>query len=264
MTATVAEISLPPYGRGGLSRALGVALLLECALLGGAIWWLVSAHQPIPAVVKAPMHLSLVTLPPPPKPQPVLPKPLPKPVPPKPKVQPKPKPVPKPVPRPRPKPRVIPKHRVKPHPVPKPKPAPKVHPVVHKPVPKPVPKPQVVPPVVKAPPPPPKPVLAPAPSASPDVMAVFEGQVNTAVQAALYYPPAARMLNRQGRVRVAFDYRDGAVSHIQVVHSSGFQLLDRAALATVRKAHYPEPPSALLHQLVHMTVWVQFRETSDD
>ena len=95
-------------------------------------------------------------------------------------------------------------------------------------------------------------------------MALFEGKVNTAVQAALHYPPAARMLNRQGRVRVEFDYLDGQVSDIHVVTPSPFQLLNRAALETVRDAHYPQPPDALRHQRVHMTVWVQFRETNDD
>ena len=95
-------------------------------------------------------------------------------------------------------------------------------------------------------------------------MALFEGKVNAAVQAALHYPPAARMLNRQGRVRVAFDYRDGRVSHIHVVTPSPFALLNRAAVETVRDAHYPPPPQTLSHQQVHMTVWVQFRETNDD
>lgn len=264
MTAHVLDMRLPDHRRGGMAKALGAAMILECALLAGAVWWLISAKSPAPATVQAPMHLSLVTLPPPPKPQVVPPKPLPpKPqVQPKPKPEPKPKPQPKPEPQPKPKPRPAPRVKPHPHPVPKPKPVPK--PPVKKVVPpKPIPKPVATPPAVKAPPPPPPRPVA-APSASPDAMALFEGQVNAAVQSALYYPPAARMLNRQGRVRVAFDYRDGVASAIRVIQSSGFPLLDKAAIATVGKARYPEPPPALQHRLVHMTVWVQFRETSDD
>jgi periplasmic protein TonB len=209
-----------------LHWAVGSALLLECLLLVGVIWWLVGGHHTVPAAVKAPMRLSLVTLPPaPPKPTP------PKPTPPKPK--------PKPVPPPKP-----------------------VHHVHH---PKPQPKPKPVPvPVVKKTPPPPPPQPVETVAASPDEMAQFEARVNAAVQAAVRYPPAARMLHRQGRAQVAFDYLDGAVSNVALARTSGFPMLDRAALATVRSAQYPLPLAKLRGRLLHMIVWVRFREVDDD
>jgi periplasmic protein TonB len=216
-----------PFSQDRLPTAVGIAVLLECLLVVSIIWWLVYAHRITPAAIHAPMRLSLVTLPPaPPKPTP------PKPVPPKPEPKPKPPP-PKPV-----------------------------HHIHH---PKPVPKPKPVPtPVVKKTPPPPPPQPVETVAASLDEMAQFEAEVNAAVQAAVRYPPAARMLHRQGRARVAFDYLDGTVSNVLLAESSGFPMLDQAALATVRSARYPPPLAKLRGQRLHMTVWVRFREVDED
>lgn len=232
------------FGQGALPKAVAVALLLECLMVGSVVWWLVYRHEVVPAAVKAPMHISLVTLAPA-KPRPTPPKPAPV-VQPKPKPQPKPQPKPKPVPRPTPKP----VHHHVHHPKPKP-------------VPKPVTKPAVTPPVAKAPPPPP-PQPVQAVSASPDEMALFSARIKAAVQAAVRYPPAARMMHRQGQARVAFDYLDGKVSQAHLVQSSGFPMLDRAAVAAVNRADYPMPLAKLAHRLMHMSVWVQFREVDDD
>lgn len=112
------------------------------------------------------------------------------------------------------------------------------------------------------PPPPPQPVQAM--SASLDDMALFEARIKAAVQAAVRYPPAASMLHRQGQARVEFDYKDGSVSNAQLVQSSGFPMLDRAALAAVRSARYPMPLAKLLHHLMHISVWVEFRQIDED
>ena len=61
--------------------------------------------------------------------------------------------------------------------------------------------------------------------------------MRAAIQAALHYPESARMAGMSGRTRVAFRYRDGVVSNVSVVVSSGMGLLDRAAVAAVRD-HY--------------------------
>jgi protein TonB len=78
------------------------------------------------------------------------------------------------------------------------------------------------------------------------------------VQAALAYPAAARIANEEGQARVAFDYFDGRVTNITLVRSSGFPVLDRAALATVAAAQYPGPPAELQHRFVHLSVLVTF------
>lgn len=219
-----------PFEQEGLHRAAGFAVLLECLLVAVILWWMMDGHHIAPAAVKAPMRVSLVTLPPA-KPKPTPPKPV--------------------VPKPKPKP------------LPKPKPVQHVH-AKRAPMAKPVPRPPLPTPVVKKTPPPPPPQPVEEVAASPDEMAQFEARVNAAVQAAVRYPPAARMLHRQGRVRVGFDYLDGVVSNVLLVASSGIPSLDTAALAAVQSARYPPPLAQLRKHRLHMTVWVRFRETDDD
>ena len=54
--------------------------------------------------------------------------------------------------------------------------------------------------------------------------------LRAAIEAALRYPESARMDGIAGRTLVGFVYRDGAVSDIHVVTSSGMGQLDHAAL----------------------------------
>lgn len=60
----------------------------------------------------------------------------------------------------------------------------------------------------------------------------------------LVYPPQARRLGWQGRVTVSFVVNaDGSASSLRVLESSGYPLLDRSALETVRSAApFPRPP----------------------
>lgn len=66
------------------------------------------------------------------------------------------------------------------------------------------------------------------------------------------------MAGMNGRTRVAFKYRDGMVSDINVVVSSGMGLLDRAAIAAVRDAAYPKPETALVGKTLSEQLWVTF------
>jgi protein TonB len=103
----------------------------------------------------------------------------------------------------------------------------------------------------------PAPELRPAPApARPD--ASFEAALRAAIQAALRYPESARMEGTTGRTLVAFVYRDGAVSDIHVVTSSGMGLLDHAALAAVRDAACPPPPHGLAGKSLPEQLWVDF------
>jgi protein TonB len=88
--------------------------------------------------------------------------------------------------------------------------------------------------------------------------ASFEGALRAAIQAALRYPESARMAGMSGRTRVAFKYRDGAVSDVSVVVSSGIGLLDRAALAAVRDAVYPKPEPVFIGKTLSEQLWVTF------
>ncbi len=71
------------------------------------------------------------------------------------------------------------------------------------------------------------------------------------------------MMGVTGRARVAFAYRDGVVDGIGVAQSAGTPLLDAAALAAVRAAHYPRPPDAIAGQTLRLLVWVDFLPGQD-
>ncbi|MBN2690660.1 MAG: energy transducer TonB [Burkholderiaceae bacterium] len=222
------------------------ALLLEVALIGAVVWW--SRHPaspppppPVQIVLEAPKPAPKTVAPPTPKP------PEPKPVP---------KPIPKPVVKPLPKPIV---HKAPPKPVqpPTPTPAPQPTPKVEAP---PAPAPDTKPAMpVAAPthPAPPSPPAPPAPDVA-SIKATFEAELRSAIQAAVRYPQAAKMMQLTGKTLVGFDFRDGAISHLRVLTSSGADLLDHAALDAVRNAPYPTTPQALQGKSMAFTIWVRF------
>ncbi len=60
------------------------------------------------------------------------------------------------------------------------------------------------------------------------------GAIQRRVQAALVYPPLARLRRTQGTALLAFEIgADGRARGVAVAHSSGFAALDRAALRAV-------------------------------
>ena len=107
------------------------------------------------------------------------------------------------------------------------------------------------------PPAPPLPAQHPA-TANPDAVATFEGRLRQAVQDAMVYPPAAKMMKQQGRAKVGFTYLDGAASGIRLIQSSGVPSLDDAALAAARAAGFPPPPSELQHRSLPCLIWIEF------
>jgi protein TonB len=88
----------------------------------------------------------------------------------------------------------------------------------------PAPQPQ---PVAATPPP------APSPAETVDVDAAL-AQIRAKLQKNLLYPPVARLNSMQGTVRVRFEVQGSGKPHnVKVVQSSGFQVLDEAAVKTV-------------------------------
>jgi protein TonB len=86
----------------------------------------------------------------------------------------------------------------------------------------------------------------------------LRGRIRNAVQAAVHCPAAARMMELSGKAAVAFDYRDGAlIGGVQLTRSTGTPMLDAAALAAVRDAHYPDPPPEIVNHLLRFLVWVE-------
>ncbi|MGF6574670.1 protein TonB [Paraburkholderia sp. GAS333] len=244
MATIPARVSVPERQRLYLAAAL--ALVVEAGVLGGA--YLMATHRQVVPIEPPPTVLSLVAAP---APAPVTaPAPAPTPAP-------EPKPVERPVaaaphvthaiaPRAR---LAAASPRVSPQPATPPRVAQSMTPT----------EPQL--PVT---PPSPSPAPAPAPPPTPAVQpparpnASFEGALRAAIQAALNYPESARMSGMAGRTRVAFDYRDGVVSNVRVVGSSGIGLLDRAALAAVCDAAYPKPDAAFAGKTLSEQLWVTF------
>jgi protein TonB len=238
----MATVSVPETvrERPRLASAAALALLAEVVLLGGGVALL--THRSHPQAEPPPTMLTLAA----PTPAPV---PAPKPAA---KLPSPPKPEAPQVVHP-----VVPPHHVQ-HVAP-PKAAP-----VSTPTPAPAPMlpsatPTDVPPAPRPPPPPP---VAPAAAAAPT--ASLEGALRAAIQAALRYPESARMAGMSGRTRVAFQYRDGVVSDVSVVVSSGVGLLDRAALAAVRDAAYPKPEPAFVGKTLSEQLWVTFNLDDHD
>lgn len=155
------------------------------------------------------------------------------------------RPVKKETPKPKPVPRRVVQPRVQTPPPPQPVPPPsRPLPVVNdSPVSEKV--------AVQAPPPPPRDDSA-AKEAS------FAAQLKAAIQAAVVYPPAARMSGFHGRARIEFVFRNGICSQVHVIQSSGSGLIDRAALAAVTAATPPPIPDSLKGRSVTYQVTVSF------
>jgi len=95
-------------------------------------------------------------------------------------------------------------------------------------------------------------------------MANWETRIRQAVQNAALYPAAARLLRRDGRAQVRFDYDQGKVESASIAQTSHFSALDTAALAAVTRAVIPDPPAELGPQRRTMLVWVQFKLVSEE
>jgi TonB family protein len=54
---------------------------------------------------------------------------------------------------------------------------------------------------------------------------------------------AAAEMGLHGRARVGFNLRNTTASDVKIINGSGLALIDRAALAAVQKAVYPNPGS---------------------
>jgi protein TonB len=93
-------------------------------------------------------------------------------------------------------------------------------------------------PALEAPPAPPAPSAPPAPLA-PAPRQIPPSAIQYRVLPDIQYPNASRRLNEQGLVVVAV-YMDteGLPQQVQVVQSSGFERLDRAAVKGVKRARF--------------------------
>jgi protein TonB len=87
-------------------------------------------------------------------------------------------------------------------------------------------------------------------------MDAYSARVNAAIQAAVVCPLAAQNMSMSGRTRIQFKLQDSVASESIVATSSGKPMLDTAALAAVKAAKYPLPPTDIAGQLRAMIVTV--------
>lgn len=86
--------------------------------------------------------------------------------------------------------------------------------------------------------------------------------LHAAIQAEQRYPANAEQMRRQGSVRVEFTlFKDGHVSELGIVKSSGTSSLDEAALNAVRAAAPFKQISAYLQETQHYNIDVIFQLT---
>jgi protein TonB len=231
VSAVLSEFAGPATPRRRPWLAFGSALGVEAAIGVVVVGWLIT-HRPQPAQPVVPLTIEAV------KP-PVIEKP------PEPE---KPRPTPPPAP-------VVAKVLPRTAPPPPTAATPPVAAVPQAPEPAPAAPPApVAAPVAAAPAPAPPPPPPSAPAVDPSI--AYNARLSAAVQAAFEVPAAAAALNFKGRTRVEFSLRDGVVSAIRVVQSSGLGLADRAAMRAVQVAAFPAPPPALQGKEGVYQIWV--------
>jgi protein TonB len=106
------------------------------------------------------------------------------------------------------------------------------------------------------------PVQPAASSTNAKPSAEFEAKLRDAVQAAVRYPSAARIMKLTGHVRLGFLYQDGTISNPRVVQSSGQVMLDKAALAALNDTSFPAPPAELKGHALNLEIVVTFSPSS--
>ncbi len=221
---------------GSFAWALLAAFAIEfCAL--ALLLPLMTKPLP-PAKIQAPVRLTIEA---PPTPKPPAPKPQPA----------QPKPPPKPIVPPPPQPAMSPPLPVPPPPMPRPAPH-HVRLVHQKPPPKIVPIQPPQPQLEPAPQPP-----APAPPSAGQVD-LFREAVRDAVQRAAdgVFPDGMQV---GGQAEITITYLNGKALSVSLTRSSGYPMLDAAAVKAGRIAAYPAPPPAFAGRVFPWTVVVIFQ-----
>lgn len=233
------------------ATGLGVSVLLHGAVLAAVVT--LSQRETPPEPVAAAVPLTLNMFAPPPEPEPVkVVEPPPTPV-----AEPEPEPKPEPVVKPKPKPKPKPEPKPKPTPKPKPRPMPKPEPVIQQVQQEPVVEQQVV----KTPPPVARPIAPAMPAVNVAKLEdSYKARLRSAIEANKHYPSRARRMRQQGTVTLSLTLkRNGSLSAVAVVDSSGSQILDNAAIASVRSIDGQIPfPSDIKRDSWTFTVPLKF------
>ncbi len=118
----------------------------------------------------------------------------------------------------------------------------------------PIPAPQAAPPS----PQPPNPTIGAAAGKQPEAVDRFAAQVRAAIQAAIVYPPAAKMMKQQGRTKVASGWSRDGRRILWSFSRAEIPAIDTAAIEAVRDAAYPAAPAELTGKPLAFAVFVEF------
>ncbi|MDH3255994.1 MAG: energy transducer TonB [Nitrospinota bacterium] len=93
-----------------------------------------------------------------------------------------------------------------------------------------------------------------------DLRGLFTGKVRQRIASAKYYPRMARRRGMEGQPVIAFTLdKGGRLTKVGLAQTSGYQLLDQAALEAVhRAAPYPEIPAELKVEIYRFKLPISF------
>ncbi len=96
---------------------------------------------------------------------------------------------------------------------------------------------------------------------NPDILSQYEAIVREKIKRHKIYPVEAIEEGIEGRVFVAFTLNKyGRLKQIKIVKSSGYVLLDRAAVYSIKRSSpFPPFPKGLNESLITLKLWVKFR-----
>ena len=96
-----------------------------------------------------------------------------------------------------------------------------------------------------------------------DILQSFARSVRKKIQASKKYPIAAQTAGIEGRTGVRLTIlKDGRLQKVEVAKSSGYEILDKAALQSVREAApFPPIPEKARREEIQMSVTLIFKIT---
>lgn len=93
-----------------------------------------------------------------------------------------------------------------------------------------------------------------------DILAAYLNQIRLMLEKEKRYPFLARKNCQEGTVYIKFTLlRDGGLKKIRVTKSSGFEILDKEAEATIRRISFPAFPKSLRLTQLQLEVPIVFR-----
>jgi protein TonB len=94
-----------------------------------------------------------------------------------------------------------------------------------------------------------------------DALRKFAAVVRKEIESQKRYPPAAQSSGVEGRARVKVTIsKDGKLENAEIIESSGYEILDKAALQSVKDAApFPPIPEAVKRNTIQMSIRLNFR-----